>query len=206
MKRFAKLALQLSFIFLMSAFTLTFLLLAKLTNPDSLLMGYSQLLSLLPGKTGSYARIAFYRFILTRCATDIVIYFGTIFSQIDTEIDDGVYIGANCSIGRCHIKKNCLFGNGVNIMSGKRQHNFTDPSVRIQDQEGSYEKISIGEDTWIGNGALVMANVGNHCVIGAGAVVTEEVPDYAIMAGNPAKLVKSRAPLNVSSGEPAART
>ena len=62
----------------------------------------------------------------------------------------------------------------------------------IKNQGGNFEKITIGEDTWIGNGSLIMADIGNHCIIGAGSVVTNSIPDYSIAVGNPAKIIKIR--------------
>lgn len=54
--------------------------------------------------------------------------------------------------------------------------------------------VIIGNDVWIGNQAIILrgVNIGNGAVIGAGAVVTCDVPSYAIVAGNPAKIVKYR--------------
>ena len=75
---------------------------------------------------------------------------------------------------------------------GKNQHFFYETDTPIKDQGGKFEKIVIGENCWIGNGALVMANIGDHCIIGAGSVVTEDVPAYSIVAGNPARIIKNR--------------
>lgn len=52
----------------------------------------------------------------------------------------------------------------------------------------------IGSDVWIGEGAFVKAGtrIGNGAVVGMGAVVTKDVPDYAIVAGNPARIVRYR--------------
>lgn len=52
--------------------------------------------------------------------------------------------------------------------------------------------VYIGEYAWIGAGATILrgVRVGRHSVVGAGAVVTKDVPDYAVVAGNPAKIIK----------------
>jgi acetyltransferase-like isoleucine patch superfamily enzyme len=52
--------------------------------------------------------------------------------------------------------------------------------------------ITIGSDTWLGGGAIVLPGVtiGEHCVVGAGAVVTRDVPPYCVAAGNPARVVR----------------
>ena len=54
-------------------------------------------------------------------------------------------------------------------------------------------KIHIGEDSWIGAGAIILPNVtiGKCCVIGAGAVVTHDIPDYSVAVGVPARVIKT---------------
>jgi acetyltransferase-like isoleucine patch superfamily enzyme len=61
-------------------------------------------------------------------------------------------------------------------------------------QIGSTEGITIGDDVWIGVGVRITdgVSVGSGCVIGAGAVVLENIPDYAIAAGVPAKVIGNR--------------
>ncbi|KAA3599783.1 MAG: acyltransferase [Candidatus Scalindua sp. AMX11] len=162
------------------------------TNRDTVFSTIAQLLSLLPGISGSYLRKAFYRLTMTRCDSECVIFFGTLFSQVDTEIGRGVYIGPNCNIGRSKIGDHCTLGSNVHILSGKGQHKFESVEIPIQEQGGIFEKISIGEDTWIGNSALIMANIGKKCIIGAGSVVTKEVEAFSIVAGNPARLIRKR--------------
>lgn len=55
-------------------------------------------------------------------------------------------------------------------------------------------KTFIGNDVWIGRSAIILSgvNIGNGAVVGAGSVVTRDVPSYAIVAGNPAKLIRYR--------------
>ncbi len=167
-------------------------LLGLLGNRDRSFWGISQFLSLFPGIGGTFLRKNFYRLTMARCDRKCAILFGTIFSQADTEIGRGVYIGPHCNIGKCRIERNCTLGSGVHVMSGKHQHAFTSLDTPIQEQGGGFEKVCIGEDTWIGNGALIMANVGKKCIIGAGSVVTRDVEDYSIVAGNPARLIRKR--------------
>jgi virginiamycin A acetyltransferase len=174
----------------MLPFSLAFKILAQALNQDQLTSSFSQFLSILPGKTGSYLRAGFYRVTLTNCSPDALISFGTLLSQQDTDIGAGVYIGPQCNIGKCAIGKNTLLGSGVHIMSGKGQHNFSDPNVPIKDQGGSFTKVIIGENCWIGNCALIMANVGAGSVVAAGAVVVNNVPDGVVVGGNPAKILK----------------
>jgi len=159
---------------------------------DHFFSASSQFLSLFPGLLGSYLRKNYYRLTMTACSGDCAIMFGTIFSQTDTEIGTHVYIGANCNIGRSIVEDYCTLGSNVHILSGKKQHNFEDLDTPIQEQGGTFKKIRIGEDTWIGNGAIVMANIGKKCIIGAGSVVTRDFPDYSIIGGNPAKILKKR--------------
>lgn len=182
-----------SFLFGLLVFPLYLLFLAgTLFSKEGSFAAFSQFLSLFPGKTGSYLRVAFYRLSMSNCHFNVMISFASIFSQSETEIDEGVYIGPQCNIGLCKIGKNTLIASGVYIMSGKNQHNFDDLYTPIQQQGGYFEKITIGEDCWIGNGALVMANIGKQCIVGAGSVVVSDIEDYSIVVGNPAKLVKKR--------------
>jgi virginiamycin A acetyltransferase len=152
----------------------------------------SQFLSLVPGLPGCYLRKNFYRLTLTRCDRLCLIQFGTILAQQDIEIGRGVYIGAYCNIGTCKIEDHCTLGSNVHILSGRHQHQFEDLDVPIQSQGGCLEKVRIGTDSWIGNGAVVMANVGKKCIIGAGSVVAQDIEDYSIVTGNPAKIIRKR--------------
>lgn len=168
------------------------IVLTRLVNTNSFFSSCAQFLSLIPGKCGVYARRSYFHFTMQSCSLDCCIVFGTVFSQRETEIGENVYIGAQCNIGKCRIEKNTLLGSGVHILSGKRQHNFESVDTPIQQQGGEFKKITVGEDSWLGNGSIIMANIGKHCVVAAGSVVTKDIEDYSIAAGNPATLVRSR--------------
>ncbi len=191
MKSFIKNLIAITFIIIVSPLIIMHLALIPFSK-NGLFLFSVQFLSLIPGKIGSYCRIAFNRVAMTHCHPETVIGFATLFSQIDTEIHQGVYIGPQCNIGMCKLGKNTLIASGVHIMSGSNQHNFEDIDTPVQQQGGKFEKIEIGEDSWVGNGCLIMANIGKKCVIGAGSVVTKNIPDYSIAVGNPAKVINIR--------------
>lgn len=90
--------------------------------------------------------------------------------------------------------ENTLLGSGVHILSGSRQHNFEDPATPIQEQGGHFEKITIGQDCWLGNASVVLAGVGDHSIVAAGSVVTKPVEDGLIVGGNPARAIRERHP------------
>jgi len=142
--------------------------------------------------SGDYLRREFYRLVLPHCAKSAQICFGTIFSSAAARVGENVYIGAYCIIGNATIERDVLVGSGVHLLSGKHQHGIGDIRQRIREQPRTIERISIGEDTWIGDSATVMANVGRKCVIGAGSVVASEIPECSIAAGNPAKVLSAR--------------
>lgn len=159
---------------------------------DSLFQAFSQFFSLGPGLPGDYLRRAFYRLTIDSCADECSIQFGTIFSTSAVGIGYGVYVGANCNIGHCIIGDDTLLGSNVTVLSGKRQHNFARLDIPIRFQGGDYRSVSIGRDVWIGNGAIVLDDVGDQAVVAAGAVVVKPVEARTIVGGNPASVIGYR--------------
>ena len=162
------------------------------TGANGALAGWSQLLSLIPGTIGVYLRHAFYRQTLSQCDEDVCISFGTIFSHASTSLGQSVYIGNYCSVGDASIEQDVLIASHVSIMNGCHQHGLQRLDIPVREQPGTYERITIGRDSWIGERATVAANVGRQCVIGAGAVVVSPIPDYAIAVGVPARIIGDR--------------
>lgn len=159
---------------------------------DRALEGSTQALALLPGLPGEYLRRAFLRFALARCDATATIQFGTLFSQTEAEIDERVYVGPRCHLGFVRLERDVLLAAGVHVPSGAATHGVADLDRPIREQPGTRTCVRIGEGSWVGSAAIVMADVGKHCVIGAGAVVTTPIPDYSIAVGVPARVVRSR--------------
>ena len=151
----------------------------------------SQVLSLFPGRTGSYLRRAFYRRTLLACADDAHIEFGTVLAHREVSIGTGVYIGTFCSLGKVTIGENVMIGSNVDILSSRHQHRRVNGRL-LGSESGSFSVVEIGANTWIGNSAVVMASVGVGCVVGAGSVVVKSVRDGATVVGNPAREIVPR--------------
>ncbi len=120
------------------------------------------------------------------------------------EIGENVGIAANAFIavrGNLKIGKDTIFGPGVSIHT--ENHNFEDNEKPIRLQGATRKGVTIGEDCWIGSKAVILdgVHIGNHVVVAAGAVVNKDVPDYAIVGGVPAKVIKMRKEENLNCRE-----
>jgi virginiamycin A acetyltransferase len=171
----------------------TFMVIADFfVKRDQTFQGCSQFLSLFPGVPGNYLRQQFYCLTLAECYDDCCIEFGTRLNQRGIELGRRVYIGTNCCIGLCCIENDVMLGSNVDVISGKKQHSFDRLDIPMREQGGEFEKIVIGEDSWLGNSSVVMANVGMKSIIAAGSVVVKDLPPFSIAGGNPAKVLRSR--------------
>jgi acetyltransferase-like isoleucine patch superfamily enzyme len=163
-----------------------------LLGSDKAFPGWSQAFALFPGLTGVYLRRAFYRLALSRCASGCCISFGTIISHPTAEIGRDVYVGPFGCLGAVTLEDDVLLGSHVSIANGGGQHGIDRLDVPIREQPGTWPRVTVGHDSWIGDRSIVLADVGRHCVIGAGSVVTKPIPDYAIAVGNPARILRYR--------------
>ena len=109
-------------------------------------------------------------------------------------IGNRVHFGKMNRIGcdnKIIIEDDVLFAPHVHISD--RNHGFEDLNTPITRQRIETKgPVVIGAETWLGFGSQVMSGVtiGKHCVIAAGAIVVKDVPDYCIVGGNPAKILK----------------
>lgn len=148
-------------------------------------------LSLIPGKLGSYMRVAFYLCTMEEMSADVFIDFGSFFAHRSARVGRNVTIGAYTILGTVTIGNDVLIGSRVSIPSGKYQHgSFNIHAEEVE--EIKYDRIIIGDRAWIGEGAIVMASVGHDVIIGAGSVVTRTIPENRVALGNPARPILKR--------------
>lgn len=113
---------------------------------------------------------------------------GSSFIQIGNRAQIGhfshIVSGYNVSIG-----ERCLIADRVFVSD--LNHEYEEITLAVIDQSLKISNgVSIGEDSWIGEGACILKNVGKHCIIGCNSVVTHSIPDYCVAVGNPAKIIK----------------
>lgn len=149
-----------------------------------------------PGWTIAYG---LRRFLVTRlfqrCGVNVIVksraYFGT---------GENIVIGDRSQLGK-HLRAERDLTLGTDVVMGpdvvmmSSSHAFEDLDVPVN-QQGALPRrpITIGNDVWIGTRVIIMPGVtiGDKAVIGAGSVVTRNVPTGAIVAGNPAKILRYR--------------
>jgi virginiamycin A acetyltransferase len=161
-------------------------------GPHRALEGSSQALALMPGIVGQYVRRAFLRRVLAYCDRTATIEFGAIFSDARARIEARAYVGPRCALGYVHLGRDVLLGPAVCIPSGPGTHGTASLTEPIREQAGTKQLVRIGDGSWVGSAAVVMADVGRDSVVGAGAVVTHPVPDAVIVGGVPARVLRSR--------------
>ncbi|MBR7031392.1 MAG: acyltransferase [Prevotella sp.] len=119
------------------------------------------------------------------------------YSCINNAVGD-VIIGDHTRVGLHNtVIGPVTIGNHVNLAQGitvtALNHNFTEKDMRIDEQGVSTTPVTIGHDIWIGANAVILPGVtiGDHSVVAAGAVVTKDVPPHTLVAGVPAKIIKT---------------
>lgn len=119
------------------------------------------------------------------------------FSCINNAVGD-VFIGDHTRIGLHNtVIGPVAIGSHVNLAQGvvvtALNHNYSDAKTRIDQQGVSTQPVTIGDDVWVGANAVILPGVtiGSHVVVAAGAVVTKDVPSSTLVAGVPARVIRS---------------
>lgn len=109
-------------------------------------------------------------------------------------LGDDSDLGIDCDLrGEVHIGNCTIMGPEVVIWTTNHRFDRTDIPIMHQGILPD-EPVWIGDDVWIGTRAIILPGVkiGNHAVIGAGAVISKDVPEWAVVGGNPAHVIRYR--------------
>jgi acetyltransferase-like isoleucine patch superfamily enzyme len=123
-----------------------------------------------------------------------------VYPGYDREESSNLVIKENTSIGMgstiSAIKKIIIEENVVmsrNVYISDHSHKFEDISIPIKDQGiDKIEEVVIGRDTWLGQNSVILPGVkiGRHCIVGANSVVNRSIPDYCVVVGAPARIIR----------------
>lgn len=107
-------------------------------------------------------------------------------------VGDDFFANYDCvmlDVSPIRIGKHCLLGPRVQLYTVNHP---LDPKLRRNGAYGQSRDITIGDDAWIGGGAIICPGVtlGNNVIVGAGSVVTKSFGDNVVIAGNPARVIK----------------
>ena len=140
-------------------------------------------LALVPGLLGQYLRTAFYWSCCRDVSPDTAFNIGSLVSTRDSSIGAGTVVGAYSIIGHSVIGRDVLIASRVSIVGDPRLHERGRPADATPDPP------TIGDECWIGENAIVMADLGARCTVAAGSVVVRPAEPGSTLMGNPARKV-----------------
>lgn len=119
---------------------------------------------------------------------------------VGARIHKNTILGNNSGIGRgCEITNAVTIGDNVlmgpNVYILTQNHNFENTEQLIREQGFQETKsVEIGDNVWIGARVIILpgVHIGSGSIIGAGSIVTKDIPQNVVVAGNPAKIIKVR--------------
>lgn len=111
------------------------------------------------------------------------------------EIGADTYVGPHCILGAgggISIGHDVTLGAYVQLLA--ENHGFADPNLPINEQGVTRRGIVVEDGCWLGNNTIVLdgVRVGRGAIVGAASVVTRDIPAGAVVAGNPARVIRSR--------------
>ncbi|MHB1565350.1 MAG: acyltransferase [Acidiferrobacter sp.] len=162
----------------------------RLLGSERMFESSAKFLSLFPGRVGQLLRASFYMQTLAQSHYDLAVGFGSFFAHPSARVGRGVGVGSFSIIGTADIGDNVMVASRVSILSGKYQHGGGHRGRSIKANPLALKGIHIGEGSWLGEGCLVMADIGARCIVSAGSVVTKPAPEASTAIGNPARFVR----------------
>ena len=119
---------------------------------------------------------------------------------LKSKFEGEIHFGNNCNFNGMYVQGDGVVYFGDNFHSGQQcmiltqNHNYDEGDAIPYDTTYKYKKVVIDDNVWFGNRVIVVGNVhiGEGAIIAAGSVVSRDVPAYAIVGGNPAKVIKYR--------------
>jgi acetyltransferase-like isoleucine patch superfamily enzyme len=149
----------------------------------------------IPTRLGIALRYALLRRLARRCGDCVAIHEDVHLFRLErAEFGDNVSVHPMCYLeatGGLTIGSDVSIAHAATILT--TEHDYTHAGVAIRDAPVIEAAVAVGNDVWIGAGARILAGVriGDHAVVGAGAVVTRDVPAMRVVAGVPARVLKS---------------
>lgn len=157
---------------------------------ESLFTACAQWVAIVPGRPGMVLRRAFYRRTLARCGAHLHVNFGAFFTHRVAEVGERVYLGHYALVGAARLGDGASIGSRASVLSGTQLHEPGTDGRWTPYDPSKLQLVTIGEHVLVGEGAVIMTDVGPRCLVAAGAVVSAPVPSGIVVAGNPARFVR----------------